>query len=412
MVRKVLQVGLLGWMIIGFVACVGQGLQSANLKLDQGKYDEAIGLYQEHLSNKPQDIEARNRLGFAYLKTGKIDASMAEFGTVLNREPGNSYATLYLGLGHLNKAQYGDAIALWQGFRDPKQPLVEAEIKRQLTLLQIAESQRMAEKALAQEDLLSKQKPQPNTIAVCYYKDLSPGKSLTAFQKGLAAMITTDLAKVGSLKVIERLRLQALLEEMQLGQMGIVDERSAPRVGRLLGAQNMVVGSISEGSIQVATTVNKQSSAVRVATEDFWQIPPMVITTVAKALGIELTPEEEAAVGTPHTKVLEAFTYYGEALIAQDAGRWEEAKDLFAKALQADPDFQLAGEGSESCPGASAPSIETLSTMTATQMFDTVANTVSAAQEAQQESSTQEETMTAPAPAASDTEGSGGGGGS
>jgi len=37
--------------------------------------------------------------------------------------------------------------------------------------------------------------------------------------------------------------LQSLLEEMSLGQSGILDESSAQQVGKLLGAQALVFGS-------------------------------------------------------------------------------------------------------------------------------------------------------------------------
>ena len=113
-----------------------------------------------------------------------------------------------------------------------------------MTLVIIAESQQLAKKAIAEEDKLETVPLNANTVAVCYYQDLSPDKSMLAFQKGLAAMVITDLSKIKSLKVIERLRLQALLEEMNLGQTGIVDEKTAPRVGRLVGAENLVVGNL------------------------------------------------------------------------------------------------------------------------------------------------------------------------
>ena len=72
-------------------------------------------------------------------------------------------------------------------------------------------------------------KPDSNTVAVCYYQDLSSGQESSGFQKGLAAMVISDLTKIKSIKVVERVRLQALLEEMKLGQTGIVDPKTAPR---------------------------------------------------------------------------------------------------------------------------------------------------------------------------------------
>lgn len=283
-------------------------------------------------------------------------------------ETGEPYSVLYLGLAHLNKGNIKKTIKLWQGYRNKKQPLVEEEIKRQLTLLQIADCQRYAQRAMAQEKQLQTIEPKANTIAVFYYKDLAPDKSMGAFQKGLAAMITTDLSKINSLKVVERLRLQSLLEEMQLGQIGIVDEKTAPRVGRLLGAKYFVVGSLRRGSLSVLTSVNGISGSATAALNDFWKVSPAAVLTAAKDLKVKLTPEEETAIGMVHTKSLEAFVFYGQALMAQDAGKWKKAKDLFAKALKADPLFDLAQQGAEGCPGATSPAPSSLSSMSFAQM--------------------------------------------
>ncbi|MFC1811321.1 tetratricopeptide repeat protein [Thermodesulfobacteriota bacterium] len=343
----------------------------AKKMLKQEKYDEAIPLYKEYLSKKPHKYRARNELGFAYLKTGRLDEAIKEFNSVLKTKPGNPYAVLYIGLAHVAKGEFGKAIDTWQGFRDRKKPLVEEEIRGQLTLLLMLESQKSVEKALAEEKKIKTVKSDANTVAVCYYQDLSPDKSLRAFQKGLAAMVITDLSKIKSLKVVERLRLQALLAEMKLGQTGIVDPRTAPRVGRLLGAESIIVGNLSKGTVTATTTgAGKASgtSTVSVDEEKFYELSRIIVRDIAKILGIELTPEEVKAIGIPHTKVYKAFVHFGNALDALDAGKWKEAKNFFNKALFADPNFTLAREGAGSCPDSSSPGISALSKRTPAQL--------------------------------------------
>ncbi len=362
----------------------------AGIMLSQKKYEEAIPIYKDFIAKHPDVVDARSRLGFAYLKLGRLDEAITQFETALKMEPGDPYSVLYMGIAYLNKNDFGKAMEIWQGYRNTEQPLVENEIKRQLTLLQIAESQRAVKNVLMEEKKLKTVKPETNTIAVCYYKDLSPDKSLRAFQKGLAAMVITDLSKIKSLKVIERLRLQALLEEMKLGQTGIVDERTAPRVGRLLGTENLSVGSLSLG-IQATTSLSSTSrakvkgTAVCVAKkEKFFELPCCIIKNMARILDVKMTPEEMKAVcGVPHTKSYEAFIYFGEALNALDAGHWQKAKDLFAKALKIDPKFDLAGDGADSCPGASSPGIGALGTMSAAQIANQAESAINTAEEAQ-----------------------------
>lgn len=348
------------------------GIMKANHLISREKYDEAIPILKEEVAKRPNFVRAKNKLGFAYLKTGQLDLAINEFETVLKSVPNEPLAILYLGMAYLNKEDFGKAMEAWKKYKNVRAPLVEEEINRLVTVLLIAQSQRSAKTALAQEAQLKADKPEANTIAVCYFNDLSPDKSLRAFQKGLAAMVTTDLAKIRTFKVIERLRLQALLQEMNLGQTGIVDPNTAPRVGKLLGTENMVTGNLSLGSIRVVASVSSAgsekvvgSTSTKVEQENFYDLPGQVIQNCADILGIELSDTEKTAIGVPHTKVYQAFIYYGQALDALDAGKWQDAKNLFDMALKEDPQFYLAKEGRDSCPGKNTPSLAEISLMTA-----------------------------------------------
>ena len=387
---------LSGFLITGLVFMVGCGgvveFTKAELKLGTKKYDEAIPLYKAYLAKKPNSAIGYSKLGFAYLKTGRLDEAIVEFQTALKNEPGEPYSTYYLGLAWLNKENYEKAIEVWQGYRNKPQPLIEEEIRRQLTLLQIAHSHKLAAKALAEEQRLMSVKPEADTLAVCYYQDLSPDKSLQAFQKGLAAMVISDLAKIKSIKVVERIRLQALLEEMKLGQTGIVDPKTAPRVGKLLGAENIVVGNLSSGSIRAVTTLTssgkgnvKGSASVSVDKDKFFELPMIIVRDTAKILGITLSDEESRAIGMPHTKAYNALVYFGKALDAFDAGKWKDAKDFFNMALKEDPAFDLAKQGADSCPGGDAPGIGAVSGMSAASLSDRSEAGMGAAQNSQSE---------------------------
>jgi tetratricopeptide (TPR) repeat protein len=389
--------------------CGGFGeLAKAELKLGAKKYDEAIPLYKTYLAKQPDSVTVRSKLGFSYLKTGKFDEAISEFQSVLRVQPGEPATVYYLGLAYLNKEDYEQAIKVWQGYNNKTQPLIENEIKSQLTLIQIAYSHKLAAKAVADEKRLMTVNPPADTVAVCYYQDLSSGKTLQAFQKGLAAMVISDLSKIKSIKVVERLRLQALLEEIKLGQTGIVDTKSAPRVGKLLGAENIIVGNMSSGSIRVATTLTssgkggvKGSSSVSVDNDKFFELSPFIVREVAKIMGIRLSDEESRAIGMPHTKVYNAVVYYGKALDALDSGKWKDAKDFFNMALKEDPAFALARQGADSCPGGDSPGIGAVSGMSAAALSDKSEAGMGAAQGAQSE---------ADAAAASDSQGGGGDG--
>jgi len=343
---------------------------AGNRDLAQKNYEGAITQYREHLSQNPGHWQARQRLGFAYLKSGRLDEAIKELRRALEQKPGDPYATYYLGLAWLNKGERAKAIKVWRSYENRKEPLVEEQIKRHLTLLEIAESLRLAKQALAEEKKLQTLPPQPGTVAVFYFKDISPDNSLRHLQKALAAMIITDLSQVRSLQVVERLRVQFLLAEMELGQTGIVDRQTAPRAGRLLGVENLIVGTIEPGSPLVKTNVACTSGQALVggfsAAEEqgrFFELEKEIVFKILQLLGVSLTPEEKTLLGIYHTKDFEAVIYFGQALEALDAGNWKEAKNFFQKALIEDPEFDLARVGSETCPAASAPSIAELGSM-------------------------------------------------
>jgi curli biogenesis system outer membrane secretion channel CsgG len=62
--------------------------------------------------------------------------------------------------------------------------------------------------------------------------------------------LTTQFVKAGEFSVIERRQIQAILAEQGLGMSGAVDPATAAKVGKLLGAQLVVVGSITQFSIK------------------------------------------------------------------------------------------------------------------------------------------------------------------
>ena len=362
----------------------------AELKNETEKKIAVIPYKSGYLAASPDSDKSPSKLGFWYLKTGRVDEAIAEFKTTLKKEPGDPFSIYYLGLAYLNKEDFEKAVQVWKGYRNKTHPEVEEEIERHITLIQIALSRKFAVRAIAEEKKLATVKPDPNTVAVCYYQDLSPDKSLRAFQKGLAAMVISDLTKIKSIRVVERIRLQALLEEMKLGQTGLVNSKTAPRLGKLLGAQNIVFGSLTLGSIKATTSLASSdkgdvigSASVSVDKDKFFELPMAIVRETADIMGIVLTGEERKAIGVPHTKVYKALVYFGQALDALDAGKWKEANEFFNMAHKEDPGFDLAKEGADTCPGVDSPSLNSLSGTSGARLSAKIEATINAAEGSQ-----------------------------
>lgn len=67
---------------------------------------------------------------------------------------------------------------------------------------------------------------------------------------GLADVLTTALVNTGRFQVFERDQLARVMEEQALGTSGLVTQQTAPQIGRLLGVQAIVYGSVTEFSTQ------------------------------------------------------------------------------------------------------------------------------------------------------------------
>jgi TolB-like protein len=84
------------------------------------------------------------------------------------------------------------------------------------------------------------------TLAVLDFKNNSGLFAFDGLEKRVAEMLKTELSRPGSpLLVVERQKLETILQEQALGQTGVLDEKTAQAVGQLLGAQFLLTGEIS-----------------------------------------------------------------------------------------------------------------------------------------------------------------------
>ena len=377
----------LGLFVLGLIALSGcTPYIRGDIQMSLQNYDAAIPLLEEAVNQDPANLAARQRLGYAYLKEKQPNQAIKQFEEVLRQKPGDPDGTYYLGMAYLENGQRGKTIDTWQSYENPGNSEVEKEIKKQLTLLEISESIHLAKEALAEEQKLAALPPESDTVAIFYFKDISPDQRFRHLQKAMATLIITDLAKVVSLQVLERTRVQFLLTEMQMGETGIVEPDTAPRLGHLLGAENLIVGTMQSGSLDIGASVASTSKktvegafSVKGPVEEFYIVEKGVVYNILKILRVPYTEMEKMAIDPYQTKNLQAVLYFGQGLEALDLGEWQSARDFFYKAYEEDPEFVLARQFGAGTPAATAPSISSLSTMSDEQMSAMVNASVSSA---------------------------------
>ncbi len=81
------------------------------------------------------------------------------------------------------------------------------------------------------------------TIAISYFDNTSGDVKYNALSKGIADMLITDLSKIKGVSIVEREKLEKLVQEIKLEQSKYFDAATAQKLGKGLGAQNILTGS-------------------------------------------------------------------------------------------------------------------------------------------------------------------------
>lgn len=189
------------------------------------------------------EISELLRSGLEAFRDGNDEVARERLAAVRERAPGEAIVDYYLGLIALRHDDGATALRHLQQYQrqDPDGATVR-EVGKTLTLLTSAQLREEVAAAVEREREVAATPPEPDSIAVNAFVNRGDD-SYRALAKGLAAMIIADLSKVPGLKVLEREKVQALMNEMKLGDAGVADPASAVRSGRLIRAEKVIVGN-------------------------------------------------------------------------------------------------------------------------------------------------------------------------
>ena len=70
------------------------------------------------------------------------------------------------------------------------------------------------------------------TIAISYFDNSSGDAKYNALSKGIADMLITDLSKIKGVTIVEREKLEKLIQEIKLGQSKYFDPTTAQKLGK------------------------------------------------------------------------------------------------------------------------------------------------------------------------------------
>jgi non-specific serine/threonine protein kinase len=182
------------------------------------------------------------------------------------------------------------------------------------------------------------------SVAVLYFENQSGGKEDEYFRDGMTEDIITELSKIAQLQVFPRSEMLAFRDKQTL----------APQVGQQLGATFILEGTIRRSGNRLRITAQLVESSTRHSVwaerydrqlEDVFAIQDEIARSIAQALRITLTPQEEKIIGIKPTENTQAYDFYLRGRSYTRRENMDYALQMFEQAIQLDGNFALAYAG-------------------------------------------------------------------
>jgi serine/threonine protein kinase/Flp pilus assembly protein TadD len=187
-------------------------------------------------------------------------------------------------------------------------------------------------------------KPKKKTVAVLYFENLSGAKEDEYFRDGMTEDIVTELSKIARLEIFPRSEMLPFRDKPV----------TAPQVGEKLGAMYVLEGSIRRAGNRLRITTQLVESTTRHSVwaerydrqmEDVFAIQEEISLSIAKALEITLSPQEESVIAKKPTANTQAYDFYLRGRNYLRQRQFEYALAMYQEAVKLDPNFALAHAG-------------------------------------------------------------------
>lgn len=182
------------------------------------------------------------------------------------------------------------------------------------------------------------------SVAVLYFENQSGSKEDEYFRDGITEDIVTEISKIGQLDIFPRSEMMAFRDKVVTAQ----------QVAQQLGAQYVLEGSIRRSGNRVRITAQLVEASTRHSVwaerydrqmEDVFTIQEEIARSIAQALRITLTPQEEKIIARRPTENPLAYDFYLRGKNYTRRYYTDYALQMFEQAIQLDPGFALAHAG-------------------------------------------------------------------
>ena len=182
------------------------------------------------------------------------------------------------------------------------------------------------------------------SVAVLYFENQSGSKEDEYFRDGITEDIVTELSKIAQLQIFPRSEMLAFRDKAVTAQ----------QVGQQLNASYVLEGSIRRSGTRVRITAQLVEASTRHSVwaerfdrqlEDVFAIQEEIARSIAQALRITLTPQEEKTIARKPTENPQAYDFYLRGRSYTRRLNLDYALQMFEQAIQLDPNFALAHAG-------------------------------------------------------------------
>jgi len=191
-------------------------------------------------------------------------------------------------------------------------------------------------------------------LAILYFDNNSNNKDLDILKKGIIDMLITDLSGINSISVVERSRLESIIQEQNLNNTNKFDSSTASKIGKLLGANLILTGSFIEifGSfridarfIDVETGKILKSNSTEGSLKDFSKLHKDLVIKIISNIDVKLNNEELKQIeikAKANSITFDDALLYSKALNLYDRGEKKKAKNILKKIIKRNPKFTSA----------------------------------------------------------------------
>lgn len=310
----------------------------------------------ERVERDASDAGAHRDLGGIYLTQGRHDEATPLLQRALALDSADTRTLLYTGLLYEQTGQPARALGFYARYTTaPRSDRARLLLRGRYEHLTRAQIRQEIQDAAIAEDSLGGAGVLADAVAVFPMRLTSGDEEYRRLGRAMATFILRDLSQVQALTVVERLRLDVLLQEIDLVRKGVVDPATAPRSGRLVGAGTVVTGAYAvsdDDRFHLDLVLQDPRADLRELSADdllaaFFSVQKDAVFQILDELDVEPTAAERRRILEVPTADLQALLAYARALADEDAGRYGDAADAFADALQAAPDLPEVADRAE-----------------------------------------------------------------